>query len=43
MYAHLGRETDFVVLRALGVDLRGSIVIMRMGRISVAEKVSKKT
>ncbi|GFO48990.1 glutamate carboxypeptidase [Plakobranchus ocellatus] len=39
VYAHYGRQTDFVVLQALGVDLRDSVVVMRMGRLTVAEKI----
>ncbi|KDO35552.1 hypothetical protein SPRG_00397 [Saprolegnia parasitica CBS 223.65] len=39
VYAHYGRSNDYDRLRAAGVDLNGKVLLVRMGRISLAAKV----
>ncbi|XP_048475934.1 transferrin receptor protein 2-like [Rhincodon typus] len=40
VYAHYGRDEDFERLGDLNVAVQGNIVILRAGRISLAEKVA---
>ncbi|XP_059499852.1 transferrin receptor protein 2-like, partial [Stegostoma tigrinum] len=40
VYAHYGRDEDFEELRYLNMAVQGNIVILRAGRISLAEKVA---
>ncbi|XP_048372912.1 transferrin receptor protein 2 isoform X2 [Sphaerodactylus townsendi] len=40
VFANYGRREDFTVLRQRGVDPQGQLVIVRVGKISYAEKVA---
>lgn len=35
MYAHFGRTQDYDALKAAGIDVQGSILLVRMGQISL--------
>ncbi|KAM7401142.1 hypothetical protein PAMA_005367 [Pampus argenteus] len=39
MYAHYGRETDFMLLRDRNINLTGRVMLVKAGQISFAEKV----
>ncbi|KAM7401141.1 hypothetical protein PAMA_005367 [Pampus argenteus] len=40
MYAHYGRETDFMLLRDRNINLTGRVMLVKAGQISFAEKVA---
>ncbi|KAL4660155.1 transferrin receptor protein 1 [Arapaima gigas] len=40
VYAHYGMESDFHYLQGIGIDLTGSVVLLRAGKLSFAEKVA---
>lgn len=40
MYAHYGRPEDLQDLRARGVETAGRLLLVRLGEISFAQKVS---
>ncbi|XP_069775904.1 transferrin receptor protein 2 isoform X2 [Narcine bancroftii] len=40
VYGHYGRQEDFNQLKALGVNVQDNIVLIRIGKISFAEKVT---
>ncbi|OQR82800.1 N-acetylated-alpha-linked acidic dipeptidase-like protein [Achlya hypogyna] len=39
VYAHYGRTEDYEKLRSAGVNMTGKVILVRMGRISLAAKV----
>uniref|UniRef100_A0A0B7AZN7 Uncharacterized protein n=1 Tax=Arion vulgaris TaxID=1028688 RepID=A0A0B7AZN7_9EUPU len=39
VYGHYGRETDFIMLQALGVEVKGRVIMLRLGKLSLADKV----
>ncbi|XP_018609264.1 transferrin receptor protein 1-like [Scleropages formosus] len=40
LYAHYGMDSDFRSLQDRGIDLTGSVVLVRAGKLSFAEKVA---
>ncbi|XP_023674311.1 transferrin receptor 1b [Paramormyrops kingsleyae] len=40
VYAHFGKENDFILLKQMGVNLTGSVALVRAGKLSFAEKVA---
>lgn len=40
LYGHYGSESDLLVLQAKGVVLKNRIILLRAGKLSLAEKVS---
>jgi cell division protein FtsL len=41
VYGHYGSEADMLVLQAKKIQLKNRILLLRMGKLSLAEKVCK--
>ncbi|XP_059156894.1 transferrin receptor protein 1-like [Physella acuta] len=39
VYGHYGRKTDLSIVQALNVEIKNKIVLMRLGKLTVAEKI----